>query len=82
MEQTTPLPTCPMAETCKGTMERPFSGAAMIVPGIVFILLGILVLVEPRIIAWLLAIAFILIGAMLLVMANVMRKMGRRLMGS
>lgn len=74
-----PMPTCPMAETCKGMMEKPFSGIALMIPGIVFLLLGVLIFFEPRIVAWILAIAFVLIGLMLLMMANFLRKMGLKL---
>jgi UPF0716 family protein affecting phage T7 exclusion len=38
-----------MAETCKGMMEKPFSGLVLIIPGIVFIILGVLIVIEPRI---------------------------------
>jgi len=74
----TPLPTCPMAETCKGLMERPFSGVALVIPGLVFIALGILVFIEPRILAWVMASAFIFLGAIVLMMASFIRKIGTR----
>lgn len=48
-EQTTPLPTCPMAEVCKGMIEMPFSGFTLIIPGLLLIVLGVLVVIEPRI---------------------------------
>lgn len=75
----TPMPTCPMAETCKGMMEKPFSGVAMIIPGIVFIALGVLILFEPRFVAWILAVVFVVIGLMMLMMANFFRKMSLKL---
>ena len=52
-----PMPMCPMAETCKGMMEKPTSGLMLSVPGIVLIALGIVVIVEPRILVWLVALA-------------------------
>lgn len=76
------MPTCPMAETCKGMTEKSISGVVMVIPGIVFIILGILIVFEPRIIAWVLAFAFVLIGVMLLIMANFMRKMSTKLKNS
>jgi hypothetical protein len=37
MVETTPMSMCPMAETCKGMMEKPGSGWWMMTPGILFI---------------------------------------------
>ncbi len=81
MAQASPMPTCPMAETCRGMMERmekPLSGVMMMTPGIGFIALGLLVLVWPAIVPWLAATAFILAGLAMLAMANFMRGMGAR----
>ncbi len=78
-EQTpTPLPTCPMAETCKGMMEKPFSGVALMVPGLALIALGILVVIEPRILSWVMAVAFVLLGVLMVMMASFIRKIGTR----
>lgn len=54
-QESVPLPTSPMAETCKGIMERPFSGVTLIVPGLIFIGLGLVIFIEPRILpgSWL-----------------------------
>ena len=76
MAQTVPMPMCPMAETCKGMMERPFSGVVMMIPGIVFIVLGVLIVVWPPVLPWLVAVACILAGAAMLMMANFMRGVG------
>jgi hypothetical protein len=54
------MPMCPMAETCRGMMERPLSGLIMLVPGITFIALGLLIIVWPSILPWLVAAACIL----------------------
>jgi hypothetical protein len=48
---------CPMADTCKGMMENPLSGLVMLVPGIAFVALGILIIVWPSVLAWLVAAA-------------------------
>ena len=77
----TPMPMCPMAETCKGMMSRPFSGFALAVPGVIFILLGILIVFEPRIVAWVIAVAFVLMGVMMLMMRSFIRRIGRRFQG-
>lgn len=69
---------CPMAETCRGMMSRRRSGLALLVPGVVFILLGIIVLFEPRILVWLVAAALILTGVAMLMFGRFMRKSGER----
>ena len=79
MAQAAPMPMCPMAETCRGMMERPLSGLIMLVPGITFITLGVLVIVWPSILPWLVAAACILAGGGMLLMANFMRGVGTRL---
>jgi uncharacterized membrane protein HdeD (DUF308 family) len=78
MAQAGPMPMCPMAETCQGMMEKPLSGLVMI-PGIVFIALGVLIVVWPSILPWLVAAAFILAGGAMLLMVNFMRRVGARL---
>lgn len=76
-----PMPMCPMAETCKGMMEKPLSGFTMIVPGIVLILLGVAVIIEPRILVWLVAVAFIVMGLAMMMLARFMRRIGERFQG-
>ena len=78
MTESVPMPMCPMAETCKGMMEKPFSGFAMIVPGIVLIILGVAVLIEPRILAWLVAVVFIVMGTAMLMLTRIMRRVAER----
>lgn len=74
----TPMPMCPMAETCKRMMSRPRANILLILPGVVFVALGIVIVLEPRILAWLMAIAFILLGLMSFMMARVLRRIGTR----
>jgi uncharacterized membrane protein HdeD (DUF308 family) len=71
--------TCPMAETCKGMMEKPGSGFWMIIPGVVFIILGVTIIMYPQILVWLVAIALIVMGIAMLMMVNFMRNIGKRL---
>ena len=78
MSQPSPMPMCPMAETCKGMMEKPSSGYMIIVPGIVLIVLGVLVVIEPRILVWLVAVALVLMGIAMLMLAGFIRNVGRR----
>ena len=78
MTQKTPMPMCPMAEMCKGMMNRPMSSFALIVPGVLLILLGIVVIIEPRILSWLVAAALIVMGGAMLAMAKLMGRVGKR----
>lgn len=73
------MPMCPMAETCRGMMDRPFSGLMMMLPGLVFIVLGALIIVWPFLLPWLVAAACILMGAAMFLMASFMRGVGARL---
>lgn len=78
MAKPTSMPMCPMAETCKGMMEKPLSGFVLIVPALVLIALGVVVVVEPRILVWLVAIALVVMGIAMLVLAKLMRKVAER----
>ena len=82
MAQATPMPMCPMAETCRSMMEKSHSGLMMMTPGITFIALGVLIVVWPSILPWLVTAAFILAGGAMLLMANFMRGVGARLRSS
>lgn len=81
MAEITAMPTCPMAETCKGMMEKPGSGFWMIVPGLIFVALGVGIILYPKILVWLVAIALIAMGIAMLFMANFMRGIGKRVSG-
>jgi len=70
-------PICPMAETCKGMMEKPFSGFMIVIPGLFLIVLGVVVLIEPRTLVWLMAAVFVVLGIAMLMLARFMRKIGR-----
>ena len=78
MTQATSMPTCPMAETCKGMMQKPGSSFWMVFPGLMFIVLGVLIILYPQILAWFVAIALIVMGVAMLVMVNFMRGIGKR----
>jgi hypothetical protein len=79
MAQAAPMPMCPMAETCKGMIEKPLSGLVMVLPGIAFMVLGVLIVIWPSVVPWLVAVACILAGGAMLLMANFMRRVGARL---
>jgi hypothetical protein len=68
-----------MAKTCKGMIKRPFSSLFLVVPGLVFITVGVLIVFVPQVLVWLMAAASILFGAALLLLANFIRGIGARL---
>lgn len=72
------MPTCPMAETCRGMIAKPRSGVALIIAGIALIALGVAVVAEPRILLWLVAAALVVMGIMMLMFARFMRTLGAR----
>jgi hypothetical protein len=73
---------CPMASMCKGMATKPLSGSLLMIPGILLVLIGVLIIIEPRILVWLIASASILIGVMMLFFANFIRKMSAHFINS
>jgi len=59
-----------------GMMKKRSSGWFLIFPGILLIILGVLIIAEPRILVWFIAAVAILFGIMMLMMAGFIRKMG------
>ena len=78
MIETKTMPMCPMAEACKGMMEKPGSGMWMMIPGVLFIALGVLIILYPQILAWFVAIALVVVGIAMLMMTKFMRGIGKR----
>ncbi|MHC4995489.1 MAG: hypothetical protein ACYTGQ_10595 [Planctomycetota bacterium] len=75
-------PCCPMMEMCQKCMSSPMCRFGYIVMGLLLIACGVLVLIFPQILAWLLGIAFILMGVMALVCGSMMHKMCGEMMAS
>ena len=73
-----PMAMCPMAKMCERVMEKPHSASLLLLPGALLIALGVLILVEPRIVSWLVAGAAILIGLMFFMMARLIGRMRKR----
>jgi uncharacterized membrane protein HdeD (DUF308 family) len=66
----------PDGRNLQGHDGKPLSGLVMMIPGIVFIALGVLIIVWPPVLPWLVAAACILAGGAMLVMATFMRRVG------
>lgn len=69
---------CPMASMCKGMADRPGVGVLLLIPGLLLVLGGVLIFIEPRVLVWLMGSASILIGLVMLFFAIFMRKMSAR----
>ena len=80
MAESTPMPMCPMAGMCKGMVEKPGSGLMLLIPGVVFIILGVVIVIEPRILLWLVALALVVMGVAVLMLARFMRAIAARSM--
>ena len=65
-----PMAMCPMGKMCGRMMEKPPSGAILMLPGALLIALGVLMFLEPRIAVWLVATVAILMGIMFFMMAR------------
>ena len=65
-----PMAMCPMAKMCQGMMAKPRSSALLMLPGVLLIVLGVLIFIEPRIAAWLVGALAILMGIMFFMMAR------------
>lgn len=70
-----------MPKTCMGMMGRRFRILPIVLFGVLSIALGALIVIEPRVVVWLLATAAVLMGVMLLAMAGFIRKLGARQRG-
>lgn len=77
--QQVPMAMCPMAKMCAGMMAKRPSGFLLMLPGVLLIVVGALIVIEPRILIWLMATASVLLGILLLVMAGFIRRMGTQL---
>jgi uncharacterized membrane protein HdeD (DUF308 family) len=69
---------CPMSMMCKGMMEKRGSRFLFLLPGAILVALGVLILVKPAVLVWLIASISIIFGIMMLVMASFMIRMSAR----
>jgi uncharacterized membrane protein HdeD (DUF308 family) len=73
-----PMTMCPMASMCRGMSQKPPSMALTMTPGLVLILIGIVVLIEPKVLAWLVVLVTIIMGVFLLMVAAWIHRMTAR----
>ena len=65
-----PMAMCPMAKMCERMTEKSHSGSLLMLPGVLLIVLGGLIFLEPRIVVWLVGAAAVLMGIMFFMMAR------------
>ncbi len=76
-----PMAMCPLASTCKGLAQNPLAGPFLMIPGIVFILIGILIILEPKVLVWITAGVTIMVGIFFLMIANLIHRMSGQFRG-
>jgi len=59
-------------------MDKPMSGLVLVIPALVFVILGVAVLIAPQVLAWLVGIALIVMGVAILVFGRFMQKLAKR----
>lgn len=74
-----PMAMCPMAKMCMGMTAKPPSGFMLMLPGALLVVVGVVILIEPNVLVWLMAGTSILVGIVMLVIANLIRRFGARL---
>ncbi len=67
---------CPMASMCKGIIRKPMSRFLLMILGAILVLGGVVILLEPKFLFWLMACTSILIGITILVFASFIHKLG------
>jgi len=72
------VPGCPMASMCSGMFGKARSRFLLMLPGVVLILLGVAILLQPQVLIWLVAGAAVLVGIAMLLMAHFMFRLGAR----
>lgn len=73
-----PMTICPMASMCRGIVAKPPSRLLLMIPGFVLIVVGFLILLEPKVLIWLMAAVAIMLGVLALVIANVIHRFSVR----
>jgi hypothetical protein len=77
-----PMESCPMSAMFKKTAGNRGFGLLAMIPGLLFVLGGLAIIIEPQILVWLMAAASILVGIGLLAGASFLRKLAAGFQGS
>ena len=71
-------PICPMAAMCRGTIEKPKSAYLLLIPGVLLMLIGVAIVVEPRILVWLVGGILVLLGLAVTLAARALHRTAAR----
>lgn len=66
---------CPMSRMFKGDFGRRGFGLLAMIPGLLFVLVGVAIIFEPQILVWLMAGVSIAVGIALFAVANFFRRL-------
>jgi len=72
------MPSCPMAQYCSAMMQSSRPPIMMSMAGILMLTLGVVIVIWPSVLPWLVAAMIIAFGACMLMMAQVFRGLGNR----
>lgn len=72
-----PMAMCPMAKICERMMAKAPSSSFLMLPGALLIALGVLIVIEPRVVVWLVAAVAILMGIMFIMMGRFVGRLHR-----
>lgn len=67
---------CPMTEVCQGMLNSPKTSVYLSILGFVLVFTGILIFIDPEVLAWLIGCIFILLGLAMFSMTAILRKWG------
>jgi len=73
---------CPMASMCGGIFEKGTSRFLLMLPGVLLVLLGVAILIQPQVLVWLVAATAVLMGIAMLLMAHFMFRFGAKARGA
>jgi hypothetical protein len=73
-EEESPMESCPMSAMFKKTSGKRGLGLLAMIPGLLLVLGGVAIILEPQILVWLVAGTSILFGLLLVVAANFLRR--------
>ncbi len=72
-------PSCPMAAMCRGAIDKPRSAYWLLVPGTLLMVIGVAIVLEPRILVWLIGGLLALLGLGVILMAGALHRAALRM---
>ena len=75
MAQGASTPVCPMARYCRGMMESSLPPVMLTIAGSILLASGVLIVLWPAVLPWLVAAMVISVGAGMVMMAQMFRRL-------